>query len=557
MRGVRLRTMVRGGVPRLVVIVFAFGLAALGAGGAQAAPAAAIKQIEGLNSRAIAAFESGDSEGAKQLLLDAVVLGKTKGLDSHAAVARSYLNLGLVHVDGLKDEVKGERYFAAALRIDPSIQMKAGAANENVARTFEKAKAQAAKDREATANAEAETEKAAAKLDEAPPSTPAPPKGPTAAEKKALEKQQAQEQARAKKERDEQDKILKGVAQSREQEARQREQDARAREQKAREERDKILTGVAQAREKEAKDRETTALQERDKVKQDLLATEQREKKERADKEHIQSEKERLQADKEHLQADKDRLQKERADLEKQVAEAKQQARDQERKAQDDKQHGLKEKQEVEKKLAQAEEREKKEREAKEKLQEEKKQALAREQDARTKLQEEKRLAQAREQQAKDEVAREKQARAHLAEGPDMPAVIPQKLFCTVPDESPPGADVHVHCTTQGQIKVEQVTLFYRPSGSPRFSTMAMERNRKGWYAAMIPAALVKGSMLQYYVEADNERGKTVVTNGKPGFPNVVMVNRPGAVAQAQGPSAGLVKARARSTRSGRPEQAR
>ena len=46
MRGGRLRTMVRGGVPRLVVIVFVTALAALGAGAAQAAPAAAIKQIE-------------------------------------------------------------------------------------------------------------------------------------------------------------------------------------------------------------------------------------------------------------------------------------------------------------------------------------------------------------------------------------------------------------------------------------------------------------------------------------------------------------------------------
>jgi hypothetical protein len=514
-----------------------------------------VKKIEGLNSRAIAAFESGDSEGAKQLLMDAVVLGKLNGLDSHAVVARSYLNLGLVHIDGLKDEAKGERYFAAALRIDPSIQMKAGVANETVARTFEKARAQAAKDRAAQASVEAETEKAAAKLDEAPalPAAPAEPKAPTAAEKKALEKQLAQdkqlEQARAKRERDEQDKILKGVAQAREQEARQRELDARSREQKAREERDKILTGVAQAREKEAKDREQTALQERDKVKQDLQAAEQREKKERADKEHVQSEKERLQSEKERLLADKDRLQKEKAELEKQLAEAKQQSRDHERKGQDDKQHVQKEKQEVEKKLAQAEEREKKEREAKEKLLEEKKQALAREQDARAKLQEEKRLAQAREQQAKDEAARERQARAHLAEGPDLPANIPQKLFCAVPDESPPGADVHVHCVAQGQIKAEQITLFYRPSGSARFSTMAMERNRKGWYAAMIPAALVKGSMLQYYVEAENERGKTLVSNGKSAQPNVVMVNRPGAVAQAEAPTGGLVKARARTSR--------
>jgi chemotaxis protein histidine kinase CheA len=515
----------------------------------QAAPApAAAKRIEAMNSRAIAAFESGDSESAKQLLLDAVVLGKMNGLDTHASVARSYLNLGLVHIDGLKDQAKGERYFAAALRIDPSIQMKAGVANPDVARAFERARAQAAKDRENQASAEAETEKAAAKLDEAAAApVAAAPKGPSPAELKKA-------QERDRRERDEQDKILKGVAEARDKEARQREQDARAREQKAREERDKILTGVAQAREKEAKDREQSALQERDKVKEDLRATEAREKQERADREKVEAERQRLQGEKERLLADKERLQKEKADLEKQLAEAKQQGRDKERKDLDEKQHVQKEKQEVEKRLAQAEEREKKEREAKEKLQEEKKQALAREQEAKAKLQEEKRLAQAREQQVKDEAAREQQARAHLAEGPELPANIPQKLFCSVPDESPPGADVHVHCVPPGQIKAEQITLYYRPSGSPRFNTMAMERNRKGWYAAMIPAALIKGSMLQYYVEAQNERGRTVVSNGKPALPNVAMVNRPSAVAQATGTNTGLVKARARS---GRRDQAR
>ena len=513
---------------------------------AHAAPAAVIKKIEGLNSRAIAAYESGDSESAKALLLDAVVLGKTNNLDSHAAVARSYLNLGLVHIDGLKDETKGERYFAAALRIDPSIQMKPGLANDNVVRAFDRARVQAAKDKANEAKAEAETEVAAAKLEEsaAQQAPLAKESGPSPAEEKKARE-------REKKERDEQDKILKGVAQAREQESRSREQEARSREQKAREERDKILTGVAQAREKEAKEREQAVREDRDKVKQDLLAAEQREKLVRSDKEKVQSDKERLQSDKERLQGDKDHLSKDKADLEKQLALAQQREREKDRKEQDEKQRLLKEKQDVEKRLGQAEEREKKERQAKEKLQEEKQQALTREQEAKSKLQEEKRQAQAREQAAKDAEARAKQDRARLAEGPEMPASIPQKLFCTTPDESPPGADVHVHCAPQGQIKAEEITLYYRPSGSPRFNTLAMERNRKGWYAAMIPAALIKGSMLQYYVEARNERGHTIVANGKPAFPNVVMVNRPNAVAQA--PGAGLVKAHTR-TRSGRPD---
>jgi hypothetical protein len=85
----------------------------------------------------------------------------------------------------------------------------------------------------------------------------------------------------------------------------------------------------------------------------------------------------------------------------------------------------------------------------------------------------------------------------------------------------------------QGGVKAEEITLYYRPSGSSRFNTMAMERSRKGWYTAVLPGPLVKGRMLQYYVEAGNGRGKTVASNGKPSSPNVVMINRWPKVADA------------------------
>ena len=190
-----------------------------------------------------------------------------------------------------------------------------------------------------------------------------------------------------------------------------------------------------------------------------------------------------------------------------------------------------KDKQDADKKLADTEQREKQEREAKDKLEQEK------------------RLWLAREQAAKDEAQRAKLERERLAEGPAMPANLMQKLTCATPDENPPGADVHVHCAAQPQLKAEEITLYYRPSGSARYHTFAMARTRKGWAGAMIPAALIKGSMLQYYVEALSERGRVVATNGKPAFPNVVMVNRyPSRVAAAaSAPSGGLVKARARS----------
>ena len=127
------------------------GLAVAVAASVSAAPAAAapaaVKKIEALNGKAISAYEAGDSKKAEGLLQEAVVLAKQKGLATHTSVARTYLTLGLILIDGLAEEERGERYFALALRIDPSIKMKA-TANEAVAAAFERAQVQAAKDRE-------------------------------------------------------------------------------------------------------------------------------------------------------------------------------------------------------------------------------------------------------------------------------------------------------------------------------------------------------------------------------------------------------------------------
>src|SRR5687767_14825507 len=105
-----------------IVAGFVAALALLSPGLAAAAPAA-VKKIEALNGKAITAYEAGDFQRAEALLLDAVVMAKQNQLGTHAAAARTYLNLGLVNIDGLKNVEKGERYFTLALRIDPRTQM--------------------------------------------------------------------------------------------------------------------------------------------------------------------------------------------------------------------------------------------------------------------------------------------------------------------------------------------------------------------------------------------------------------------------------------------------
>ncbi len=515
-------------VSRAVMVGVLLGLLG-GAGPASAGEAAVVRRIESLNTQAIVAYQSGDNEGARTQLLDAVVLAKENGLGSHAAVARSYLNLGLIHIEGLKDEVKGERYFAGALRIDPNIKLKAGMANEAVTHAFERARAQLGEEHKLAQQHEAD-DAAVAKAEEK-------------AQKDAEKTQKAQQVAalQKQKEKEDQDKILHELALTREREARQREKDALLREQAAREraakdkdDQDKILRELARTREVEAKQRADNERAEKLQVQRDLSAALGREKQEQKNTEQLRGEKDRL-------VAERDRLVKEKDDLERQLNEAKQANRkagddqkrlerdknDQERKLRDERTDGekklrnemadsekklKKELAETEKtllgKLADAEKREQKEKAAKEKLEEEK------------------RVAQLRANEEKEKQRRDKLAHEKAAEGPPFPGSLSQKVTCSTPDESIPGADVFVHCAPQPQVKAEDLTLFFRPSGSARFFSAPMLRGRKGWHVAMIPAALIKGSMLQYYVEAQTTRGRPLATNGKAEHPNVMMVNR-------------------------------
>ena len=485
---------------------------------AEAAPAA-IKKIENLNAKAIAAYEGGDSEAAKTLLLDAVVLGKANGLGEHVAVGRTYLNLGLIHIDGLKDAERGERYFTLALRIDPSIKMKSGMANDDVVRAFEKARTLAAAEQARQAETASDTE---AQLAEQAAQS-------AGAEKEKRSKAAAAAQEKA--DREEQDKILRELASTREREAKDKEkaallaaQEKREREQKAKEEQDKILRDLAAAREREAKETAQREREEKERLRQELAQAAARDKERAAKEAQERAQMGKWKADVEKdLAATREREKAERAAKE-QLAKDKQAL---EKLLAAEKERLEKEMKELAKKLAEAEAREKKERAAKEDLQEEKRLTVLRETDAR-------RLAQQQKEQREKEAA----TRAALAEGPALPANIPERLHCSTPDEAPPETDFFVHCVPQGSVKADEITLFYRPSGSSRFNTMAMERSRKGWYTAVVPGALVKGRMLQYYVEAGNARGKAAASNGKASSPNVVMINRWPKVADATTTSA-------------------
>src|SRR3954454_19332455 len=100
----------------------------------------AVEKIVALNKSALAAFAAHDHQKAKDQLMEAVVLGKENGLGLHAAMARTYLHLGVVYVDGLKDKDKGVRYFAMAQKVRPDIELTPALASKTVTAAFAEAK---------------------------------------------------------------------------------------------------------------------------------------------------------------------------------------------------------------------------------------------------------------------------------------------------------------------------------------------------------------------------------------------------------------------------------
>jgi hypothetical protein len=126
---------------------------------ARAQDQAVLQKMIELNRQALTAFAAKDFEGAKSALMDAVVMGKEAGLTNDKMMARTYVHLGVVYVDGFKDRAKGIRYLALALRIRPDIPMTPSLVTPTVTSAFEEAR----KDPQAVGMAPA-------------PKTPAPPK---------------------------------------------------------------------------------------------------------------------------------------------------------------------------------------------------------------------------------------------------------------------------------------------------------------------------------------------------------------------------------------------
>jgi hypothetical protein len=382
----------------------------------QAAPKDVVKKIEELDSAAVALLKEGEPERAKAQLMDALVMGKKNNLDTHQVMARTYLDLGVVQIEGLKDHEKAQRYFKLALRIKPDIEVPPALVSETVKRELDEAR---------STPATAKADETAKKTDEA-------------AARKADEARKAAEAARTV-------------------------DDARAQAEK-----EKLLAKVQDAEKKQREDRE--------------------------------------------------KLEKEKVDADKQLASVK----ESEKKQRETVEKLQKEKLDAEKQLASARESEKKEREARERLEKQ----LAELKDGQQK---EKQAAEARDKERKSQEEKEKLARDKLAEGPEMPSHVPQPLYCPTADEGQQGMDLYVHCATQPDIKAKLAALYYRPSGALHFNSLAMQRSKKGWWTAVVPASFTNTKVLQYYVEVRNDRDGVLANYGRSASPNIMTLKAPGA----------------------------
>jgi hypothetical protein len=129
----------------LTRVTFALPLAVMvvsvgAAGSARAQDQAAIQKMVELNKKALSAFDGGDLEMAKSTLLEAVVAGKEAGLSNHNLMARTYIHLGALYVEGFKDRTRGQRYLVNALKIRPDIGITPSLVTPALTEVFEAAR---------------------------------------------------------------------------------------------------------------------------------------------------------------------------------------------------------------------------------------------------------------------------------------------------------------------------------------------------------------------------------------------------------------------------------
>ncbi|HEX4456408.1 MAG TPA: hypothetical protein VIA18_00480 [Polyangia bacterium] len=118
------------------------------------------KQVIKMNKRAMDDYDSLEFESSRRTLLDAVQQLRSNGLDDGPTAAKTYLNLGIVYINGFKDRNRGQQQFLNALKIDAQIKVDPTEATPETDEAYAAAKRQLA---------------ASAPVTPTPPEEPTPP----------------------------------------------------------------------------------------------------------------------------------------------------------------------------------------------------------------------------------------------------------------------------------------------------------------------------------------------------------------------------------------------
>ncbi|HVZ71263.1 MAG TPA: hypothetical protein VHJ20_02715 [Polyangia bacterium] len=162
-----------------------------------------------------------------------------------------------------------------------------------------------------------------------------------------------------------------------------------------------------------------------------------------------------------------------------------------------------------------------KQRDEREKVLAEARAAGDKEREAREKVERERQEAAAKAQAADDKRKHDQQERERLLAGPELPAKLPEPLHCAIPDEAPARTDLYVHCAARANVKAKSIVFYYRAGGA-HYTSVPLDRNGKGWFAAVIPGARLTGKALQYYIEAFDAKDNVAANNGKEASPNIL-----------------------------------
>jgi hypothetical protein len=496
-----------------------------------------VQQVTALDDAATSAYSDGDFDKMKKNLTKALAVGKD-ALAKDPIMARVYLHLGVLYVDGLDNRAVGVKYFAKALKIRPDIELRSNMATKTVSAAFAEAGQQVdSAPAEEAPPPKASRREAAAERDDSEAEPERRPAARAAAPEKC--RNSDGDVAAVKKEaREEFDRLEKALTMSKDALSKERADSEKFRQAKMDLERQlneaksrvtqlenetsqKDKRSVAEAA-REKKERDAKEALQKEKTEKDSLLLETAQRVTQLEKENADKEKQiAAGAAREKKERDaNEKLEREKLDRDRALADLKLKSQQSES---DAKAHAQQVETDLKQRLAQVE---------KEKAEKEKQLAATQdrerqERDTKEKLQRERQVAEARDRERKTWEDRARAERDKVEAVPPLPSRIPEPLHCAVPEEVQGGADLFVQCVTQPKVPAKSIVFYYRPANSALYNAVVMDPTHKGWSRAVITANKLNGKLLQYYAEARDSKDGVAATNGKASSPNIVTIAPP------------------------------